>query len=125
MKLLLCCLMLSSLVSLARADVDVTGKWSGTLKISVPGEETHDSPAWLDLKQDGGSISGTAGPNESEQQPIAKGTVEGDRIHLEVQHNEVTIRFDLVLADGRLKGDADLSRAGESAKGKLDVGRVK
>lgn len=80
----------------------------------------------MTLKQNGTEITGTFGPNEEKQFAIQKGRIEGDKITLEVQdNNNHFIKFDLVIANERIKGDASMSADGESRKAKLDFGRVK
>jgi hypothetical protein len=120
MKTFLCLLMLAAFASLAMADVTVTGKWSGSFKM-----EDNDSTAVLMLKQSGADITGTVGPNEDEQFPIQKGKIEGDKISIEVDHDGHTIKFELLLAEDRITGDAHMSADGETKNAKLDVKRVK
>jgi len=125
MKILLCCLMLAGLVRIASADVDVSGKWSGSFNVTRPDGETKDDTALLVLKQNGSDITGTAGPNEGEQYPITKGRIDGNRITLEIRDDEKVIQMELLLADDRLKGEANMSHGGETAKAKVDVGRAR
>lgn len=124
MKRLFYFLLLAALASVAMADVNVTGKWSGSFNITRGDGDSKDSTAVLMLKQTGTDITGSAGPNEDEQFPIRKGTIEGDKITLEVDHDGSTIRFALVLnAANRISGEANMSREGETAKAKVDVTR--
>jgi hypothetical protein len=113
---------LVAMVALAiAAETDISGKWSGSFS-PVGGDK--DSTAFLILKQNGAEITGTAGPNESEQFPIEKGKIEGDKVTLEVHHDEAILQVTLLLADGRLKGNAKMSANGENREAKIDVGRV-
>ena len=123
MKFLMCLLVLVALAGLAIADVDVTGKWSGSFNITNPDGQTKEATALLVLKQSGGDITGTVGPNEDEQFPIQKGKIEGSKITLEADHEGQSIKFELVLADNHITGDANFSREGQTAKAKLDVTR--
>ena len=123
MRTLLCVLVAATLA--VAADTDVTGKWTGSFNVTADNSETKESTAVLMLKQDGATITGTAGPNENEQHPIRKGKIEGDKITLEVDNDGRTINFDLVLAADRITGDANGSRDGQVMKAKVDVGRVK
>ena len=78
------------------------------------------------LQQNGQAITGTVGPNEDQQFPIVKGKIEGDKITLEADHEGHTVKLDLVLAAGRMTGDATMSnQEGQTMKAKLDVTRVK
>jgi len=122
MRTLLCLLVAATL---AVAADDVTGKWTGTLKVTDPNGEANDSTAVLMLKQSDTAITGTVGPNEEQQFAIAKGKIEGDKITLEADHDGHPLTFTLVLAAGRITGDVQMSRDGQTMKGKIDVGRAK
>ncbi len=117
---LLCLLLLSTLALLA----DVTGKWSGTFDITGPDGNVNSNTAFLILKQDGNSVTGTAGPNESEQNNIRAGKIDGDKISFEVVlENGPVIKFDLLLADEHIKGTANGEHEGQKMSAKLDVKR--
>jgi len=120
------CLLLLGLVLFAAA-ADITGNWSGSFNITGPGGETKDSEALLMLKQNGSDITGSVGPNESEQHTIAKGKIEGDKITLETTGDDghPVIKFNLVLESGHIKGDAMAEHDGQTMRAKLDVTRVK
>ena len=100
MKTLLGCLLLFSFTLSA---ADVTGKCTGSFDITGPDGETKQDHAFMNLKQNGDEITGTAGPNEERQWPISKGKIEGDKITFEVQTDEPILKFDLRLIDGHLK----------------------
>jgi hypothetical protein len=65
------------------------------------------------------------GPNEDERIAIQKGKIEGAKITLEAEQDGRTIKFELMLADDRITGDASMSSEGQTAKAKLDVTRSK
>jgi len=124
MRSLLCLLVAATLV--VAADVDVTGKWAGTFKMSGPNGEANDSAAVLTLKQSGTAITGTVGPNEEQQFPIQKGKIDGDKITLEADHDGHPLTLNLVLAAGRITGEFQISHDGQIfMKGQIDVGRAK
>jgi hypothetical protein len=125
MKILLSFVVLAALVGVAMADVDVTGKWSGSFNPIDPNGETKESTALLVLKQSGTDITGTAGPNEDEQFPIQKGKIEGDKITLEVDHDGHTLKLDLKVASDRITGEAHMSKEGQTMTAKIDVSRAK
>ena len=126
MKTLLCILVLVVLAGVAlAADVDVSGKWAGSFNITNPNRETKESTALLVLKQSGTDITGTVGPNEEEQFVIQKGKIDGDKITLEADHGGHPMTFNLVLAAGRIAGEAQMSREGQTMKAKLEVTRAK
>lgn len=124
LKTFLCILLLAAF-ALATTEENVTGKWSGSFAPVGSNGETKESTAFLVLKQTGTEITGTAGPNEGEQYPIEKGKIEGNKITLEVNHDDHILKFALVVADERIKGEASMAADGQEMKAKLDVGRVK
>ena len=125
MRTLLCLFVLAALACAAIADVDVTGKWSGSFNMTGPNGETKDGTALLMLKQSGTDITGSVGPNEDEQFVIQKGKIEGDKITLEADHGGNTMKIDLVLAADRITGEAQMSAEGQTLKAKIDVSRAK
>ncbi|MGA2741979.1 MAG: hypothetical protein ABSG65_31630 [Bryobacteraceae bacterium] len=76
---------------------DVTGKWKGPM-------EGTGADVVLDLKTDGGSVTGTMSDSEGKPRPIAKGSLDGDKISLtvasEYQGNPITL-----LVTGTVSGD--------------------
>lgn len=100
----------------------VTGKWSGSFVITMDGE-TKDEMAYMDLKQKGTELTGTAGPSQDEQWPVQNGKVEGDKLTFDVQSGGPLIKFNLTLADGHLKGDAKAEHEGRTMKAAVDLQR--
>jgi hypothetical protein len=123
MKALLLFVMLAALAGVVLADVDVTGKWSGSFNATGPNGETKETNALLLLKQTGTDITGTVGPDENEQFAIQKGKIEGDKITLAVDHDGMTMRFDLAVNAGRITGEVQMSRDGQTRNAKIDVSR--
>ena len=116
----------SSLSAFQAKPVDLTGTWSGSFSRST-GEQAG---AYLDLKQKGAELTGTAGPSQDQQLTIAKGkvaTVKGvTGVTFEAtQPNGTVIKFDLKLVEGRLKGPAVSESNGQKREATLDVGRTK
>ena len=111
--------------ALALPEADVTGTWSGSFNITGPDGQTRNSSALLMLKQSGAGITGTVGPHENERLDIDKGTIEGDKIKLVVEQDGRTLKFDLVLAGGRITGDVEMAREGRAMTAKIDVTRAK
>jgi len=108
---------------LMAADNNLTGKWSGSFIISSSNGESKDDGVFLDLKQKGIELTGTAGPTPEEQFPIQKGKVEGNKLTFEVQSPKFLINFELTLIDGHLKGEARAEHEGKSKKAAVDVQR--
>jgi hypothetical protein len=122
MKRTMCCFLLSVVSLLA----DVTGKWSGSFDITGPDGEIKSETAFLNLKQDGTKITGTAGPNEDHQMEIKTGKIEGAKIALEVLLEDGNVlTFDLALVEDHIKGNAKGEMDGEKKTAKIDVTRVK
>ena len=105
------------------AAIDLTGKWSGSILFNNPDGDTREGSAFMDLKQNGSELTGTAGPSADEQSPIQKGKVEGDKITFEVQTNGPLMKFELALVDGHLKGEAKAEFDGQVRKATLDLQR--
>jgi uncharacterized protein (TIGR03435 family) len=57
---------------------DVSGKWSGF-------------PVYLTLKQDGNTVTGSAGESEDDQIPFQSGTIEDDRLTLKLGAMEINL----------------------------------
>ena len=104
---------------------DVSGKWSGSLAMANPQGETDQHPALLIFKQNGAEITGSAGPDDSQQWPILKGKIEGNRITFEVQSDGPLYKADLLLTGDQIKGEVTVQQEGQPAKGKLELTRIK
>ncbi len=102
---------------------DATGTWTGTLTPSSP-EGEQPRPAHLVLKQEGTKLTGTAGPDASEQHPIENGTAENGKLTFEVQSGTV-MKFNLKHEGDEIKGDIKRERDGRLQTAKLAVKRQK
>jgi hypothetical protein len=60
---------------------NVAGKWAGTLQMDG---ENNAKPAYSIFNQDGNKLSGSVGPDESEQDSFEGGKVEGDKLTFDV-----------------------------------------
>jgi hypothetical protein len=112
------------LVALAAATIsaaDVTGTWTGTL---TPGDG-EPRPAHLVLKQGGDTVSGTAGPDASEQRPIQNGKSENGKVTFEVAGEVTVMKFVLKLEGDEMTGDVSRERDGQVQTAKLAVKRAK
>lgn len=115
-----------TLAAASALGADVSGKWSGSFTITMEGQ-TRDDVALMVLTQSGTKIEGTVGPNAERQFPIRTGTIEGNKIKLEVVPTEgpAIVRFDLTLDGDRITGDAKAEGEGRSMTAKVDVKREK
>lgn len=66
---------------------DITGKWSGPVEMKQ-GDEVKPDGAYLVLKQEGNTITGSIGPSEEKQMPITKGTITDGVLRLEASFPE-------------------------------------
>ena len=87
----------------------VNGAWTGTVVFNADGE-THEDPFHTVLKQNGGVLTGTAGPDADRQYRINNGKVvtakDTTTVTFQVIVNGVHMALDLKLIDGMLKGTA-------------------
>jgi hypothetical protein len=83
---------------------DVTGKWRGSLEFTNDNGETRKGSAFMDLKQDGVPVSGTAGPNESESHQLRDGKFENNKLTFRVAADDAYMKVDLTLDGDELKG---------------------
>jgi hypothetical protein len=121
MKTLVCAFLIALFAMTARA-ADVTGKWSGTF---TP-EGQDPSSAFVILKQTGATLTGSAGPDEGQQWPLANGKIAGNKITGEVTSPDgMVYKLDLVVEGDRIKGNVIATREGQSMKGKVEVTRQK
>ena len=121
-RALFVCLVLSvASVSVAQ---DVTGKWAGSFNPVRPDGTIGEAKIFLELKQSGSELTGTAGPNPDQQWPL-KGKIEGSKLSFEVQSGDGPIQITLTLADGHLKGEAAAENNGQKRSAKIDAERVK
>jgi hypothetical protein len=100
---------------------DATGTWTGTL--TRTGGET--GPAHLVLKQDGGKVTGTAGPGADEQHEIQDGKSAGGKITFEIPRENGAMKFVLTQEGDQIKGTVSMQRDGDVQTGELAVRRAK
>ena len=115
----------SIVMALVASAADISGTWSGTLKITGPDGQTQDDTIHMILKQDGNKLTGTAGPSASEQLPIQKGAVDGAKVTMEVPIPKGAFKFAVALEGDHLKGDVTMESDGQTIKAKMDATRAK
>lgn len=101
---------------------DLTGKWSGTFR--ADGAD-HDVPQLFVLKQDGNKLTGSGGPDQSEQYPIENGKVDGDRVRFEITTGEWKFAYDLKAIDARMAGDLELKSINSGRTAKVSLSKAK
>lgn len=119
-------IVLCLLLTAAGLFAEVTGKWSGSFDITGPDGQTRPDTAFLNLKQDGANLTGTAGPNEEKQFDIRNGKVDGGKILFEVALEDGgVLKFELALENEHIKGTASGQMGDEKMTAKIDVTRQK
>jgi len=102
---------------------DLTGKWSGMFK--VDGGD-HTVPQLFILKQQGKTLTGSGGPNASEQYPIENGGIDGDEARFELTTGEWKFAYDLKqTAPGALNGTLKLQSVNDSRNATVSLTRSK
>jgi hypothetical protein len=105
---------------------DLSGNWTGKADLTM-NDERSTVPVFMSLKQDGATVTGTAGETKSEQHPIQNGKVEGDTLTFQIKWNEdedtplMTLR--LTLKNGHLVGTAKGHTDDGDADATLDLER--
>ena len=119
MKLCACILLLAA----AAFGADLTGKWSGTFDATGPDGSTRNSSAYMDLKQSGEKVTGTAGPDSARQKEISNGKLAGTKLTFEVVQPDggPVMKFNLTFDGVTIKGKATGERDGQKMEAKLDL----
>jgi hypothetical protein len=100
---------------------DLTGKWSGTFK--VDGAD-HNVPQLFIFKQEGSKLTGSGGPDSSEQYPIEDGKVEGDQVRFELTTGEWKFTYKLRTGDTKLTGDLELKSINDGRTAKVSLSKT-
>ncbi|MCC6861847.1 MAG: nuclear transport factor 2 family protein [Bryobacterales bacterium] len=116
MRLLLCVLAGSGGFLMA----DVTGTWSGSFHSG-----DREGSAHLILKQEGTSVTGTAGPDAKVQLPIRKGVAGGDgALTFEIEEGNSVMKFDLQVNGDEISGAIQRETNGVVQNSTLKVTRL-
>jgi hypothetical protein len=114
--------LLIALATASLAAADATGKWTGNLVIADG--DGQPRPAYLVLKQEGNTLTGTAGPDAGEQHPIQNGKADNGTLTFELATGEAIMRFALKQDGDVISGDITRERGGETQKARLSVKRA-
>ena len=101
---------------------DATGSWTGTL---TPANDNQPRPAHLVLKQEGNTLTGTAGPDTGEQRPVQNGKVDAGTLTFEVQLDDSLMKFVLKQDGDVITGEVTREREGQVQTAKLSLKRDK
>jgi hypothetical protein len=83
---------LGVLVAMLVSGGTVSGKWRGSFR--VDGAD-HEIPQVIVLNEQGKTVTGTGGPDETERYPIARGRVDGNEVKFEITTGEWKFFYDL------------------------------
>lgn len=113
------------LPTLALGTPNVTGKWSGTLQMDG---QNDVKPACSTFTQEGNKLSGSVGPNESEQDSFDGGKVDGDKLTFDVPqgpNGEGSLHVEMQVKGDQMTGRATWSGPPPHAgAGKISLKRV-
>ena len=104
---------------------DANGRWSGTMTVRTSEGTDRVGPALLVLEQDGATITGSAGPDDSERHEIKNGKSDNGNLTFEVLNGESVMKFNLKHEGDEMKGEITRERDGETQTAKLDLKRSK
>jgi hypothetical protein len=123
MTKLFCCLLVSAL---ALSAADLTGKWSGSFDITNSDGDTKADTAYMSLKETGGVVTGTAGPNADKQWSLRSGKLDGQKLTFEVPTDEAGILvFELSFDGDTIRGICTgTGENGEKMSAKLNLKRI-
>ncbi len=123
MKKLILLFVLLSVVAFA---ADFSGTWVGKADISVDGEQ-QASTAKVILKQDGNTVTGTAGREEEGQTEIQNVAIDGDTLSFDIKPSEdaPVVHLTLKLDGDSLSGTVKSVGEGPEITGKLELKREK
>lgn len=110
------------LLTAAGMAADFNGRWSGGFR--VEGGD-HDVPQLLLLKQNGNELTGSGGPNESEQYPIENGSVRGQRVQFEITTGEWKFTYDLKANGAKLEGKLELKSLNDRRTATVSLSKSK
>lgn len=96
------------LVSVGAAG-NLSGVWTGAFR----GRDS-DIPQLFTLKQQGTKLTGTGGPDASEQSPVLNGSVSGDVVKFEVDSGPQKFLYTLKGSGGKLRGSLTIKSANDA-----------
>jgi hypothetical protein len=108
-------------LSPASVAVNLSERWIGSFRI-VGGDT--DVPRSFILKRDGETLTGTGGPNSTEQFPISHGVVAGGFVTFELNDGTRRFLYDLRFEDKDLRGTLSIRSAGGMRFTKVRLERI-
>ena len=91
----------------ALTGAEVSGKWRGSIQTEMAAQTTGgEIPAYMELQQVDGKVTGSAGGSEKMLFKIREGTIEGDRLTVVAfPKDDSELRFILRVKDDVLEGE--------------------
>lgn len=107
-------------LAISASAADLTGKWSGE---GVTNGESHT--LYFVFKQDGNTLTGTGGPDASEQHDFSSARIDGSKIVVDINVGEKgTLHFELEADGDALKGTVVFSGGEGKATGPVNLKKV-
>lgn len=114
--------LLAGLLLLASATVipNLSGVWTGAFR---GGDQ--DIPQLFTLKQQGSKVTGTGGPDSTEQYPVLNGSVTGNVVKFQVNNGQRKFFYTLKDTDAKLRGSLTIKSADDTRTTTVWLERVK
>ncbi len=100
---------------------NLSGRWTASLR-AVGGNA--DIPQGFIFWQDSAKLTGTGGPDSTEQYPIIHGLVAGDSVRFELNNGRRRFLYDLKVEDKELRGTLSIRSANELRTAKVWLERA-
>src|SRR4051812_47087502 len=99
---------------------DLSGHWAGRYEFTRPDGETVHSPLYMILKHEGNKLTGTAGENVDERPQTVTGTVDGNKVDLELTGTRPT-KITGTVEEKTIKGTSIITRPFDNTEVKVNV----
>jgi hypothetical protein len=86
----------------------ISGNWIGSLRAD---DGYVDTPHQFTFDQRGAVLNGAGGPNSIDQYPIIHGSVAGDSVRFELNHERKSFLYDLKIEGEELRGTLSVTSA--------------
>lgn len=110
---------------------NLTGAWTGEIKVQNPDGTSNTTPAYIELKQEGSGITGKVGPSSDSVHPIENATLDHNRLtfstHYTAPDSQEVVRwtFKLRVIGDEMTGTAQGERSNDTWNVEINVTRRK
>ncbi|MBI1810074.1 MAG: nuclear transport factor 2 family protein, partial [Gemmatimonadetes bacterium] len=113
------------LMAAAALGADLTGHWTGTFQeLAQDGSVRNTGAAYMVLKLSANTVTGTAGPSESQQREIANGKLDGRKLTFDLQQPQGPLmKFDLTFDGDTIKGNVAGDAEGRRMAARVELKR--